>query len=179
MNTNSNYLPFSIRLIHALKQQGFISSGIMLPLLVGAYAIKDNRSMPIDYSYLKEVFMNLISELYEADTCLYLKECEASHNFVLEIGERPLRHYRLHLHHKGKPVIYSKDAETASILDNPTEVVQYLIDKYIAVSGKYCNFISDTEYPHMREIDMTKYSNHISSRQLSEFNVIVNLLNNA
>lgn len=166
--------PFSVRLIEELRSKAFISSGIMLPLLVGAYKIRDNYVAPINIAYLKEVFTNMLSELSEANMCLYFKECEASHNFVLEIAERPLRSYKLHIYYNGKPVIYCKDSEDEKTITDLNESVNYLIDKYVSVLGKYCNYIDSLglpNYSHMKEL-----GNCVAENLISEYDVIMSVL---
>lgn len=173
--------PFAVILIKELSNNGFISSGIMLPLLVGAYALRDKHVESIDIKYLKYVFTDLMSELYETDRCLYFKECEASNNFVLSIAERPLKSYKLHIYYNGKPVIYCKDSDVDITIDNIDDAVNYFIDKYVSVMGKYCNFI-DSEvspcYPHMRPLDITGYLSAEYKLQKSELDIIQSILNN-
>lgn len=171
-------MPFAIRLVEALKSRNFITSGIMLPLLVGAYKIKDNREEPVDYNYLKNVFSNLIEELYETKRHMYIKECEASHNFVLEVSERPLGSYKLHICCNGTPVIYCKDSNTECMNIDLEEAVNYLIDKYISVLGKYCNYNDMSEYPHMHAIDIKEFTRHRNDA-ISERDVIIDILKNS
>ncbi len=177
MDQNSNpSKPFSITLIEELKKKEFISSGIMPPLLVGAYKIKYNRTQPIDVDYVKETFNKVMSELCMADRYLYLRECESSHNFVFEVCDITKKPYNIKIIHNGKVVIYCQDTTSgpADISDNST-AVNYLLDKYIAVLGKYCNF-SDNEglprYPHLRELDIKEYLSDQEKAQECELDVI-------
>lgn len=178
MISNSEKEPFSVAVIKALKNKGFISSGIMLPIWVGACKIKDNYANDVDCKYLKEVFRYLLSELSESDNCLYFKKCEASGNFVLETDVRPLWSYKLHIYFKGKPVLYCKDSDEDSIIDDPDEAINYLIDKYISVLGKYCNFIGHAEYPHMRQLDIKEYLKPEYISQQNEIDIIETVLVN-
>lgn len=172
-------LSFTVSLIESLKEKGFVSSAVMLPLLVGAYQIKDGRSEPIDYNYLKITFKKILDELYYSNHCLFLRECESSHNFVLEVCTNTQREHNLKISVNNKVVIYCMDPlYNGNDIEENSQAVNFLIDKYIAVIGKYCNF-SDKEstptYPHMRELCINKY---IPEVQLSEFDVIKALVDN-
>ncbi len=182
MNQNSNpSKPFSITLIEELKKKRFISSAIMLPLLVGAYKIKDNRTQPIDVDYVKGTFNKVMAELCEADRYLYLRECESSHNFVFEVCDITKKPYNFKISHNGKVVIYCQDTASvpADVSDNNI-AVNYLLDKYIAVLGKYCNF-TDKEalprYHHLRELDIKQYLSDQEKKQECELDVILSILN--
>lgn len=172
--------PFPIVLIEELRRKGFISSAIMLPLLIGAYIIKDNRTRPIDVGYVKKTFDKVMSELCIADRYLYLRECESSHNFVLEVCDITKKTYNFRIVHNGKVVIYCHDTiyTGTDIYDNNI-AVNYLLDKYIAVLGKYCNF-SDKEglpvYAHLRELDIKQCLSNQDKKQECELDVIKSIL---
>lgn len=182
METSVNAtIPFSIQLIEALKKEGFISSAIMLPLMVGAYKVKDEHATLVDYRYLRRVFSNLMAELCSSDKYLHLRECESSHNFVFEVCDISNKKHNLKVFFNEKIVLYCDDvkSEVSEIRDNDI-AVDYLVDKYIAVLGKYCNFSdkdAQPKYPHMRELDMNPYLGPEIKYQKSELDIIKAILN--
>lgn len=137
--------PFVIQLIEELKKHEFISSGIMLPLLIGAYKIKENYQGE-DYSgFFKHIYNDVIESLYESEQHLHCRECESSQNFVFEPANKKPQKCNAVIVHKGVPVIYCSDP----LLGNNStmeanDMLIYFLNKLLAQTVKYCNFI-DTD----------------------------------
>lgn len=75
MNDSSkNELPFVIQLIDELKSHEFISSGIMLPLLIGAYKIKEDYQGEDYLDFIQRAYNDIIESLYKHGRYLYFRE---------------------------------------------------------------------------------------------------------
>lgn len=104
--TNS---PFIIRLIDELKKHEFISSGIMLPLVIGAYKVKEKFQGDNYLEFIEHVYNDIIESLYASGRYLYFRECEASRNFVLKPVNKKPKQCNITICYKGNAVIYCND----------------------------------------------------------------------
>lgn len=144
--------PFVIQLIEELKKHECISSGIMLPLLIGAYKVKENYQEENYLKFFKHIYNDVVESLYESEQHLYFRECESSHNFVLEPVNNKPQKSNITISHKGKAVIYCKDATLGNVNDVDAKDMQsYFLNKFIKQAVRYCNFI-EIPLGHMREL---------------------------
>lgn len=144
-NLKPTKVPFVIQLIEELKKQEFISTGIMLPLLIGAYKVKENYQGDDYLEFFKHIYNDVIKSLYESEQHLYFRECEASRNFVLEIANKKPQKCNAVIIHKGAPIIYCSDP----LLENNStmkanDMLVYFLNKLLGQTIKYCNYI-DTD----------------------------------
>lgn len=140
-----NKLPFVIQLIDELKKHEFISSGIMLPLLIGAYKVKEDYDGRDHLEFTKHVYWDVIESLYMCGQHLFFRECEASHNFIIEpVNERPKKCNATILY-KETAVIYCDDATLGDgCKKDANEMQSYFLNKLLKQTVKYCNYI-DTD----------------------------------
>lgn len=140
----TNY-PFIIRLIDELKKHEFISSGIMLPLVIGAYKVKENFQGDNYLEFIEHVYNDIIESLYTSGRHLYFRECEASRNFVLEPVDKRPEQYNITICYRGNAVIYCNDAILGEKREiEATNLRTYFLNKLLKQTVKYCNFI-DTD----------------------------------
>ncbi len=140
-----NKLPFVIQLIEELKKHECIAQGIMLPLLIGAYKIKEDYRGEDYLDFFKHIYNDVIESLYESEQHLHFRECESSQNFVFEPANKKPQKCNAVIVHKGVPVIYCSDP----LLGNNStmeanDMLVYFLNKLLAQTVKYCNYI-DTE----------------------------------
>ena len=165
MNDSSkNKVPFVIQLIDELKRQEFISSGIMLPLLIGAYKIKEDYQGDDYLHFAQRVYDDVIKSLHKHGRYLYFSECGASHNFVIEpVTEKPKKCNATILY-KETPVIYCDDATLGDGCKKDANDMQtYFLNKLLKQTVKYCNFIDTINdikdfTAGMHELNKNKYS---------------------
>lgn len=143
MDTSSkDKVPFVIQLIDELKRQEFISSGIMLPLLIGAYKIKEDYEGEDYLEFTKYVYSDVIESLCISEQRLFFRACEASHNFIIEPVSTKPQQCNAVIVHRGVPIIYCNDPllENDSIKD-ANDMLEYFLNKLLAQTVKYCNYI--------------------------------------
>lgn len=174
MNDSSkNELPFVIQLIDELKSHEFISSGIMLPLLIGAYKIKEDYQGEDYLDFIQRAYNDIIESLYKHGRYLYFRECEASHNFVIEpVTEKPKKCNATILY-KETAVIYCDDTTLGDECKKDAKDMQtYFLNKLLKQTVKYCNFI-DT----INDIkDFTAGMHVLNENQSSELDIIQSIL---
>lgn len=137
--------PFVIQLIKELKKHEFISSGIMLPLLIGGYKVKEDYQGEDYLEFFRHIYNDVIESLYESGQHLYFRECEASRNFIIEpVIEKPQLCNAV-IVHKDTPVIYCSDPLLGNdSIKEANDMQVYFLNKLLAQIVKYCNYI-DTD----------------------------------
>lgn len=133
---------FAIQLIEELKKHECIAQGIMLPLLIGAYKVKEDYRGEDYLDFFKHIYSDVIESLYESEQHLHFRECESSQNFVFEPANKKPQKCNAVIIHKGAPVIYCSDP----LLGNNStmeanDMLVYFLNKLLAQTVKYCNFI--------------------------------------
>lgn len=141
--------PFVIELISRLIDKEFVSEAIMLPLLVGAYKIKNDYHGESNIDFLKDVYHEVLESLYTADKYLYLKTCESSNNFVLKTCETKPSEANTTITYRDKAVIYCEKSIFDRVEIDYKEAEIYFLNKFIETSIKYCNFKSEDGYDRM------------------------------
>ncbi len=154
--------PFVIQLIKELKKKEFISSAIMLPLLLGAYKMKENFNGEDYLEFFDHVYNDLIESLYKGSRYLYFRKCEASDNFVFEPVDSKPQKCNATITYEDQPVIYCKDEILGSDCKIDAYYMRiYFLNKLIKQTVRYCDFvdtiadISDFT-PGMHEINTLK-----------------------
>lgn len=171
--------PFIIRLIDGLKEKEFISQGIMLPLVIGAYKVKENFQGDDYLEFIEHAYNDIIESLYTSGRYLYFRECEASHNFVVEpVKNKPTR-CNATICHKGKDVIYCCDdaipGDGKEMEAKDKDSRTYFLNKLLEQTVRYCNFVSTIAdikdfTPGMHEIEKE------DEEKFSELDVIGEIL---
>ncbi len=172
-DSSTNKVPFVIQLIDELKRHGFISSSIMLPLLIGAYKVKENYQGENYLDFIQHTYNDIIESLYKHGRHLYFRECEASHNFVIEpVTEKPQKCNATILY-KETPVIYCNDATLGDGCKKDAKDMQtYFLNKLLKQTVKYCNF-NDT----INDIkDFTAGMHMLNENKYSELDIIKSIL---
>lgn len=166
-------VPFIVRLFNDLKKREFISSGIMLPLVIGAYKVKENFQGNNYLKFIEHVYNDIIESLYASGQYLYFRECEASRNFVLEPVNKKPHKCNAVIVHKGVPIIYCSDPFLENnLIMEANDRLGYFLNKLLAQTVKYCNFI-DT----LAEIkDFTPGMHELNELENRELDVIKSIL---
>ncbi len=166
--------PFVIQLINELKKQEFISSGIMLPLLLGAYKARMNFTGENYQEFFDRVYNDLIESLYKGGRCLYFQECVASHDFVFEPVNGKPQECNATITYNDRPIIYCNDMIfgcECKIIDAYYMRI-YFLNKLLKQIVKYCNFI-DT----IADIsDFTSGMHELRKNGSSELDIIDSIL---
>lgn len=176
MNDSSkNKHPFVIQLIDELKKHEFISSGIMLPLLIGAYKVKEDYDGRDHLEFTKHVYWDVIESLYMSGQHLFFRECEASHNFIIEpVNEKPKKCNTTILY-KETAVIYCDDESLGDGgKKDANEMQTYFLNKLLKQTVKYCNFIDTINDVKDFKAGMHELNENKSSE--SELDIIKSIL---
>lgn len=168
-------VPFVIQLIEELKKHEFIASGIMLPLLIGAYKEKENYKGTRYSDFIEHVYNDVVESLYKSGRYLAFRECVASHNFVIEPAIEQPKQCNVVIVYNGIPVIYCEDSSLEKgLVKDVGEMRMFFLDKLLAQTVKYCNFI-DTD-PNIAEKKEWMCELCESKEKINELSIIKSLI---